>query len=168
MEPIPALTRRHVVGGMAGIIATTMAGVAPAPAQFGPPTVLAVGAVEFQPHSSDSYVFVAPGGVRATSGNGRFLAGLRLPVGSRILGARVFLNPNGQSRDVFLLRFRPLDLVADVLGSASSTAGFVVESVTLALTTRDVEDNWNYYLSAEIENGGAFLYGARIRYRLLA
>jgi hypothetical protein len=152
---------------MASIVTTTAAGVSSAQ-EFGPVSVLALGAIDFQPDSSNSYVFVAPGGVRATSGFGRFLAGLRLPVGSRILGVRVYLNPNGQSRDVFLLRFRPRNLGAELLASATSTAGNAVETVSLALSHHDMQDDWSYHLGAHIENGGAHLYGARIRYRLPA
>jgi hypothetical protein len=164
MEPTPALTRRHVLGGMAGIIAATASGVAPAPAQFGPVTIVGLGGVDFQPDSSDSYVDVAPGGVRATSGNGRFAADLRLPVGSRLLNIRVYLNPNGLARDVFLRRVRPLNPLGENVAHASSTVGADVESVTLALA-HDVEDDWNYQVVAHLGNGGADLYGARIRYR---
>jgi hypothetical protein len=92
---------------------------------------------------------------------------LRLPVGSRILNIRVYLDPNGQSRDVFLRRVRSLDASGDLLASASSTAADEVETVTLALT-HDVEDDWNYQIVAHIQSGGAYLYGARIRYRLPA
>jgi hypothetical protein len=164
MQPTPPLTRRHLLGGMAGIVATTVAGVSPARAQFGPATFLSLAAFDFRPHSSDSYVFVSPSGIRATSGDGRFGAGLRLPVGSRILNARVYLNPNGQARNVFLTRFNPLTSTGDILMMASSTAGSIIETVVLALT-HDVADDWNYHIIADIQNGGAHLFGARIRYR---
>jgi hypothetical protein len=149
---------------MAGIVATAVAGVPPAAAQLGPVSFLSLGAFDFRPHSSDSYVFVSPSGIRATSGSGRFGAGLRLPVGSRILNARVYLNPNGQARNVELRRFNPLTSTGDLLEMVSSTAGNDVETVVLAVT-HTVEDDWNYQVVAEIQNGGAHLFGARIRYR---
>jgi hypothetical protein len=129
--------------------------------------VVALAAVDFQPESSDSYASFGNGSVRATSGNGRFAADLRLPVGSRLLNVRVYLDPNGLARDVFLRRVRPLQPLGENLAHASSTVGTAVETVTLALG-HDVEGDWNYQIVAHLGNTGADLYGARIRYRLPA
>jgi hypothetical protein len=148
---------------MAAIAATTAAGIAPAQ-QFGPNTIVALGAVDFQPDSSDSYVSFGAGGVRATSGSGRFVADLRLPVGSRLRNIQVYLNPDGLVRDVFLRRVRHLNPLGENLAHAISTPGADVERVTLAFV-HDVEDDWNYQIVAHLGNAGAYLYGARIRYR---
>jgi len=99
-----------------------------------------------------------------TSGPAFVAAGLRLPVGSRILGAWIYLNPNGASCLVAIVRYRPLNGTAATLASANSTNGTAIEAVKMTLN-HDVVKDWDYALAGIDLIGGGILYGARIKYR---
>lgn len=191
MQSEPTLSRRNLLTGIgsAGIMAAGGMGLAlaadpatqdgatsrtvkipltTAPEAFGPVTVLELGGIDFQPVGSATYAYVSPGGVRVTSGSQFFNAGLPLPVGSRILSVAVYLNPNGAQRVVHVTRYRPLNPIFQTLASGVSTAGTSVEIVSMVFR-HDVADRWNYRISnLSLTEGGAIVYGARVRYRPLA
>ena len=65
-----------------------------------------------------------PGGFQVTGPATWFDADLRLPVGATIVGASVFLNPNGgPARLVQLVRYRPLPPTFENLFSNLSSTG---------------------------------------------
>ncbi|MPZ58989.1 MAG: hypothetical protein GEU91_21380 [Rhizobiales bacterium] len=168
MQSTSGLTRRHLLGGMGGMTAATVAGVdanAVEPQALGPATFLALAASDFQPAGSATYQLVSPGGVRVTAGSVAFSTGLRLPVGSRILAVWVYCNPNGNPGFVSLTRYRPLDPTFAQLAAATSTDGTVSEAVKLTLN-HDVAGTWNYRITFPLSaSTGRILYGARVKYR---
>jgi hypothetical protein len=164
MSP-PTLTRRAALGGLGSAIVTAATGFTVLPARaLGPVTVLELGAIDFRPVTSATYQHVISGGMRVTEGPATVAAGLRLPVGSRILGAWVYLNPNGQSRLVQVNRYRPTTGSGIRVAEATSTNGTAIETVKITVR-HDVMNGWNYAFAGPNLIAGAILYGARIRYR---
>ena len=135
------------------------------------PIVQSLGAIDFQPAGFPTgltYQYVVPGGVRVTAGTTFFNAGLRLPVGATIMGAKVFVNPNGAVVNAAIERYDPLAATFEDLIFASSTNGSVPETINLPLT-HVVEAGWNYRIDNVFLQAGATaatLYGAEVTYTI--
>jgi hypothetical protein len=135
------------------------------------PVVQSLGAIDFQPANFPAglvYVYVVPGGVRVTAQGAFFNCGLRLPVGATIMGAKVFVNPNGGGVNAAIERYDPLAATFEDLIFASSTNGSVPETINLPLT-HVVQAGWNYRIdNVFLTSGatGATLYGAEVTYTI--
>jgi hypothetical protein len=191
-----SITRRRLIGGLgaAGIVTATGVGLAGsadaatdgdqndglAPVPSAPPRAIdahdlanpivqTLGAIDFQPANAAAalaYAYVIPGGVQVTAGSAFFNAGLRLPVGATIIGAKVFVNPNGGGVSPHIERYDPLVPAFEDLTSGSSTTGTSPELVNLPLT-HVVQAGWNYRIdNIVLASGGAILYGAEVTYTI--
>ena len=133
------------------------------------PIVQTLGAIDFQPANAAAamaYDYVVPGGVQVTAGQAWFNAGLRLPVGATIIGAAVFLNPNGASRAVMIERYNPLVPSFQPIASATSSNGTAPERVALTVN-HTIAAGFNYrFDNISLTPGGLILYGAEITYTL--
>lgn len=129
----------------------------------------AIASIDFHPISSSpalSYAYVGSGGFQVTAGDGFFNADLRVPVGSRITGVQVFLNPNGSSRSASVARHRtaaPPDFES-VGPPTASTNGSALEAIVIPVD-HVVEAGWTYRITDLFMSvSGPILYGAQVTY----
>lgn len=191
----PRFDRRHLIGGIgAGAITLGVTGASGGASgsdeqnggtftavEQGPAfsamtsadhVVLHLGAIAFQPVSSADYEYIPPGGVRVTNvvnNSAFFNADLRLPAGSTIMSARVFLNPNnGTPRNCRITRYQPLTPAFETVANGNSTNGLGIEAFDLAISgggTHVIDAEFNYrFDNLQLAANGAILYGAEVTY----
>jgi hypothetical protein len=187
-----SLTRRHLIGGLgvAGVATATGIGVSgaaapdgvdkddepmsPAPPSVGitprdlaNPIVQTLSGADFIPDRSGGLEWVNPGfgGVVVTQATASFRAGLRLPVGAVVTGAKIVLNPNGAPQTFSLRRTRAIPPGSESVATATSSSGSAPEAVPLAVT-HTTEAAWTYRLEVFLFAGGPTLYGAEVSYTI--
>lgn len=135
--------------------------------KYGKNQILELGAIDFSPVGTGAdYKYCTYGGVCITAGVEYFNAGLRLPVGAKIIKIIVYLNPNGTNISVSVDRYSPMGQMYETIGHTTSTAGTQVEALTMVVK-KVVEKGWNYRIDdLQLALGGADLYGATVIYKL--